>query len=358
MTEEVVIIGGGVAGLSAAFHLADLGLKPLLIEGGHFPSHKVCGEFFSPESVPYLKNFAIEPTVWIKKIAFAIKNKSWEHPLPAPAAGLSRFYFDNQLKIKAEEKGARILADTVVKAVDFNVEDSTYHLSLSSGEKIETSSLVIGAGRVSQLLSSKKSKAPPFPYIGLKAHFEGIDAGEKLEFHFTGDAYLGLSPIGEGKSNVACLVRKESIDKAGGVKEWIDALSGQSEFSFLRKGKMLFPDWLIVSAPPFGLKRCLSLPNVYFIGDARGTIPPITGEGLSIALSSGLLVAEYVKRKDALGFDKAWRKHYKGAIRWGICLHHAMLNPYISSFLERMVSWFPGLLTFFFKRTRAKRVQF
>ncbi|RYG21970.1 MAG: FAD-dependent oxidoreductase, partial [Chitinophagaceae bacterium] len=52
---DVLIIGGGLAGLTAALHLQKGGLEVTLVEKNDFPSHKVCGEYISNEVLPYLK---------------------------------------------------------------------------------------------------------------------------------------------------------------------------------------------------------------------------------------------------------------------------------------------------------------
>jgi flavin-dependent dehydrogenase len=51
---EVLIIGGGLAGLTAAIHLSKIGLQVTVIEKNEFPKHKVCGEYISNEVLPYL----------------------------------------------------------------------------------------------------------------------------------------------------------------------------------------------------------------------------------------------------------------------------------------------------------------
>jgi menaquinone-9 beta-reductase len=61
ITCEAVVIGGGLAGLSAAIELATLGHKVILIEKKKFPRHKVCGEYVSNEVLPILNHFEIDP---------------------------------------------------------------------------------------------------------------------------------------------------------------------------------------------------------------------------------------------------------------------------------------------------------
>ena len=61
MKYEVVIIGGGLAGLSAAIDLKKRGRSVGLIEKASFPRHKVCGEYVSNEVLPYLQSIGFDP---------------------------------------------------------------------------------------------------------------------------------------------------------------------------------------------------------------------------------------------------------------------------------------------------------
>ncbi len=57
--KQIIILGGGLAGLTAAIHLAQKGLKICLFEKEAFPHHKVCGEYLSREVKPYLDELGI-----------------------------------------------------------------------------------------------------------------------------------------------------------------------------------------------------------------------------------------------------------------------------------------------------------
>ena len=56
---QVLIIGGGLAGLTAAIHLSSIGIKVTVVEKNSYPKHKVCGEYISNEVLPYLKSLSI-----------------------------------------------------------------------------------------------------------------------------------------------------------------------------------------------------------------------------------------------------------------------------------------------------------
>ena len=58
---DVIIVGGGLAGLTNAIHLSKVNQNVLLIEKNSYPKHKVCGEYISNEVIPYLNFLGIDP---------------------------------------------------------------------------------------------------------------------------------------------------------------------------------------------------------------------------------------------------------------------------------------------------------
>ena len=58
--KEVLILGGGLAGLTSAIHLSKLGLQVTVIEKNGYPKHKVCGEYISNEVLPYFDYLDIQ----------------------------------------------------------------------------------------------------------------------------------------------------------------------------------------------------------------------------------------------------------------------------------------------------------
>lgn len=199
MKKKFAIIGGGVAGLCAAIRLTELGEEPLLIEGGSYPSHKVCGEFLSPECIPFLKEWNIHP-VPISQIDLKTTTNSLTFTFPSAAGGLSHMVLDPALANYASTLGAEIKTDTKVISFHPKKSASEPHIIQLSNEFVEASHVIIATGRM-----PNSNKQPPMAYMGFKAHFEGLRLDYKLRmFSFPG-AYLGISPIEENKYNVACL---------------------------------------------------------------------------------------------------------------------------------------------------------
>lgn len=349
MKHDYIIIGGGVAGLCAAIRLLELGAKPLVIESGTYPSHKVCGEFFSPECIPILNQWGIHP-IPVHRSCFHMNNKSdLSFTFPSPAGSLSHYTFDTLLMEKAKKLGATILTET--KAVEFNHSNKEHIIKLSNGETIHGGHLIIAVGRIPQMTPT----TAPIRYMGLKTHFKGVVSKNKLGMYFFEGGYIGLSPIEEDKVNVACLVKIEKVTSAGGPEAFMEQLFSNNDLlqDALGNATNLFPKWMNVGIPEFGIKSVPEWPNTYCIGDAAGTIPPITGMGLSMAVRGGLMAAEYSFRSDPNGFRREWIRTFKTPITLGKWLHAIAIRPGIGSPLLQLGKCFPKLIDKIFQFTRS-----
>ena len=113
INKDVIIIGGGLAGLASAIHLSMQGLQVTLIEKSGYPRHKVCGEYISNEITPYLLWLGIDVSllkpVAISKFEFTTQNDNMAKAnLPLGGFGISRYSLDNLLYQKAKANGCFI----------------------------------------------------------------------------------------------------------------------------------------------------------------------------------------------------------------------------------------------------------
>ncbi len=352
--KKVVIIGGGIAGLSAAITCAQRGMDVTLIEAGAYPAHKICGEFFSPESLPLLAQWNIQPRNLIHRYKLFATHGVLNFALPDPAGSMSRFYFDALLVDRARAQGVTVMIGTTVQAITQNTDG--YELLLSSGQHLLAPSLVIGAGRVSKLLMQAPQQREEPRFVGIKAHFKsaGIAPDEVLFYAFPG-AYLGVSTVEDGMVNIACLARKDFFDHyttADAFMAHCATFWHARSLKQVLQAERLFPQWLTCVVPEFGIKKTPLLRNVFFVGDARGTIPPASGDGLAIGLLTGQMVAEYIYNNDAAGFDCDWKKRYSSTLWWGRRLHDVMLRPWLANMAVLACRRVPGLVQFLFDKTR------
>jgi len=335
--KKIIIVGGGVAGLSALNRLADLGVSATLIEAGDYPSHKICGEFFSPGCLPILNNWDLEPVEKIDRMSFITKNRALSFSLPVAARSQSRFDFDVRLVERAEKMGATVITKTKVKEI------REYDVVLENGETLPHTDLIMSSGRLF-------ATPPLFRYVGLKAHFKGIDIQNTLELYSFSGGYGGLSPIENGCANFTCLMPISDDNKDQLLQKLFEEVPQLQER--LQKGDRVYDEWMMSKVPQFGIKQTPAWPNTYFIGDAAGTVPPASGLGLSLAITSGYMAAEYVMKGNYQGFRKAWVAKYKKSFTYAHLLHRFMMSPSLSNSAIMLGKLFTTLPETLFMKTR------
>src|SRR5215471_19153939 len=109
---DLIVIGGGPAGAAAAISAARKGTRVLLLERGHYPRHKVCGEFVSSESLDLLANLlnansspAVQKAIRIGHARLFSDDRILHATIVPPAASIARIELDWALWNSAERNG-------------------------------------------------------------------------------------------------------------------------------------------------------------------------------------------------------------------------------------------------------------
>jgi flavin-dependent dehydrogenase len=349
MKADFIVIGGGVAGLSAANHLADQGADVLLLEEGHYPAHKICGEFLSPEALPILKRWGIATSAYISNLEIVTPDTHWQMEFPERAATAMRQHLDAALADRATRQGAKVVTGAKVIKIDLPQSDEQpYTLTLASGEVWKAHSLLISTGR---LLSSLTGQKPPkFCYVGIQAHLEGLNLEQTLQMHLMKGAYFGIAPIGKDRVNAAGLISCNP-EEAAHPETVLASFLQRKEAQPLAELQPEAP-WKAAPVPEFGLRSCPPWPRAYFLGDAAGVIPPATGNGLSIALTSGILAADCALKNDPELYKTLWMNAYAKRIRHGMLLHRLFLSPLAVRFTLSLTKLFPSIAHYLYRSTR------
>jgi menaquinone-9 beta-reductase len=337
-----IIIGGGVAGLAAAIQMAELGHPCIVLEAGHFPSHKVCGEFFSPECLPVLAAWGVEPRTRIQHIELqGLAKPSLMLDLPVAAASQSRHSFDFSLAQLATRRGVDLRTNTRVKSLQPSSSGGEWRLHLDTGEVLATEKVLVGVGRVIHQFTGQPP--PQFPYVGYKTHVRGATLCPHLQMGLIAGGYYGISPIEGGKWNVALLLRREFAPSQP---------SQLTELVLDRLGATPLMEWLRVEAPPWGLRSTPRLPGLFAIGDALAAIPPISGQGLAMGIGGGILVASYALQGDMSAYQRAWKNQYLRRLRWAQAVHAALSSSICRRFTPGLHRLFPSLVDFCYRQMR------
>ena len=123
--KDIIIIGGGLAGLISAIQLAEAGLSVLVIEKKTYPFHRVCGEYISNEVVPFLRSIdaypeALQPKSIQRLLLTSASGRSETMPLDLGGFGVSRYALDDFLYQRAQRAGAEFLLETSVQGRHFS----------------------------------------------------------------------------------------------------------------------------------------------------------------------------------------------------------------------------------------------
>ena len=320
---EYVILGSGIAGLSAANTLVDQGFKPLVIDQNMPGNHRVCGEFFSNESLTLLETWQQLPKYKISQATIHLPKTKVSLQLKKPARSEGHDSFDINLFHRAKQKGLQFLKAQIQ---EIEKQKNGYQIHLNNGLKIQAKHLFVGFGKK----SSKTAK-----YIGFKAHFRVNSLNDTLDLYPIKGGYIGLCRVGKDYVNIAGIVKAKRFSTIESAVYQNPALAKR-----LENAQNLFPDWKVVSIGSFGIKKHRHLENYYEIGDGFCSVYPASGLGLSLSLLSGHMAAELATQNRWHKYYKAHRKKAKKTMHYASFLHFFLCRARLTQFLLR---FFPRL---------------
>mgnify|MGYP006180675399 FL=1 len=234
---EIVIIGGGLAGLTAANLLAKQNKSVLLIEKKNYPFQRVCGEYISNEVTAFLKNEGLYPqAIDVSDIhtfqLSSVRGKSVTMPLDLGGFGISRYVLDDFLFNKAKATGAEFMLQTQVENVVFHEKEDVFKLILDDGMELSAKHVIGAFGKRSKI---DKSLDRTFikqrsSYIGVKYHIKTDYDPNTVALHNFEGGYCGINKIEEGKYNLCYLGSRDQLRETGSIEEMEKAYLWKNPF--------------------------------------------------------------------------------------------------------------------------------
>ncbi len=320
---EVLIIGGGPSGSSAAYWLAMRGIDVSVIEKKTFPREKTCGDGLTPRSVKQLESMGMSDFLSTKHRYIGLRSvgfgKTMELPWPNhpdfPSYGyvVTRSDLDLAVASNSQGVGAKYLFGAEVSSVVLDDHGAIDHVVVSDksdGSKFTASAdyYIVADGansRVGRALGAARRKGEPIglairTYHSSPRHDDNYIESQLEVRDESGRVMPGygwIFPLGDGRVNVGFGLltnrsRWKSINTSNELNRYIAAAPG---YWALSKDSEL--------QPPTGGKlpmghsiEPISGRNFLVIGDAAASINPFNGEGISYGYETGRIAADLLTR--------------------------------------------------------------
>ncbi|HVD28613.1 MAG TPA: geranylgeranyl reductase family protein, partial [Mycobacteriales bacterium] len=353
---DVVVVGAGPAGSSAAYWLASAGLDVAVLEKSAFPREKVCGDGLTPRGVQALEDMGIDTSPaagWVRHKGLRVHGGGqvvevdWPHLEHWPAYSLvrRRSELDAQLAHHAQAAGARLNTGVTVTDPELDEAGRVVGVHTRTGPDKQPGSwrakLVVSAdglsGRLAKSLGLVRREDRPL----------GVAVRRYVHTRRTDDDYLDISfdlsadgpttssmpgygwvfGMGDGTANVGFGLldtrRGDGGDHREVLRQWLATFPAEDQ---------LDEEHAVTPLRGAGLPMALHRGPAYsrgllLAGDSAGTVNPFNGEGISYAMETGRMAAETAA--DALAqkegpLREAALRRYPDRLRADYGRHHRL----------------------------------
>ena len=354
---DVLILGAGPAGATAALLLARAGWNVAIVEKSAFPRRKVCGEFLSVTTMPVLETLGIANAFItragppVRRVALFETNMDIAARMPkadgANGAGraLGRDHLDSLLLDQAIAAGATCWQPW--RAVSLERTDAGWLCVIESaqGKRALAGKRVIAA-------TGAWERSPGFdptmiPHrdsdlLGFKAHFTASTLpDDTMPLLVFPGGYGGMVHSDTGRVSLSCCVRRDALAR---LREKYPGRAGDAVVAHIAQscqaaGRALERAELhetILSAGPIrpGFRACYK-DGIFAIGNSAGEAHPIIAEGIGMAMQSAWLLCRHLLANDpasppeAIGkaYQRDWRRHFALRIRAASAFARLALRP-------------------------------
>lgn len=292
---DVLIAGGGPAGLATACHAALAGMEAVVVEPRATPVDKACGEGLMPTGAEALRSLGVRPQGWpLRGIAYLDAAGSVTAPFPRGLSGLGvrRTILHETLAKRAAELGVRVVAGRVGRfrqrpdAVEADGFGRARWLVAADG--------LHSPVRASLGLTTRSHRVRRH---GLRRHFAVAPWSSHVEVHWSPGAEAYVTPVGPELVGVAVLSSRRAP-----FEEHLAAFPALRD----RLGPPCSP---VRGAGPLRQTAAAQVAGrVLLVGDAAGYVDALTGEGISLAVRSAEALISALRQENPEMYARSWRR--------------------------------------------------
>jgi menaquinone-9 beta-reductase len=379
LDRDVVIIGAGPGGATAALFLAKAGVPCTLVDKAVFPRDKVCGDALSGKVVEVLHK--LDPSLVAELGGAASHLGSWGVVFVAPNEKALRVPFKRQYdKHKEQAPGfiarrtdfddvlvRRCKANPLVEVVEglgltaFHRQDGRWELRDDQGQLHYRARIVLVADGANSRFAREVHHVqmePKHHCAGIRAYYKGVkgmDGDNFIELHFLKDflpGYFWIFPLPGGYANVGVGMRTDKVSarKLNLKTELQRILEAYPQLKERFEGATLEGPVRGYGLPLGSRRRKISGDGYLLIGDAASLIDPFTGEGIGNALYSGFFAAEQAIAALAAGDTSA-----EALARYDQAVYDRLWNELKLSHRMQQLVRFPWLFNLVVNKARRNR---
>jgi menaquinone-9 beta-reductase len=297
---DVLVVGGGPAGIATAIAACLKGLRVTVADGRRPPIDKPCGEGLLPEAAAALRRFGIELSSTqafpLAGFRFADENSTASAAIERGTAfGMRRTALHTRLIERAAEVGVSFLWGARVS--DFHARGARV-----GGVFIPYRWLVGADGQNSTVRkwAGLKTRGTIFSRFGFRRHFFISPWTDLVEVRWGDRCQMVVTPIGAEEICVSVFSSDPRVRISQALAQFPDASR------HLRGARGATPEQGAITA----LERAQAVVRgrVALVGDASCTVDGIAGQGMSLAFQQAGCLAESLAREDLSYYESAHQR--------------------------------------------------